>query len=106
MAPNLTLTGSPPIIAGLLIQIRWRRAAREQCPGVGAQSLGAGLEEILSIALFEIFNTRDRRFRRAEHLAELFLGEAAGEPPIADEMAASTRWVTYSGRHWLRLLLT
>jgi hypothetical protein len=73
--------------------------------GVRFQDVRASLQEILRVALAQVFQPRDSRLGGMQPISQLLLGEPAELSPCSDEMRAAPFGISYT-RHAARLLLT
>jgi len=82
-----------------------RRRMSDERGGVRSQYIRASLQEILRVALAQVFYPRDVRVGGMQAISQLLLGEPAELPPCSDEMRATPLWIS-DPRHAARLLLT
>ena len=72
---------------------------------VRSQYVRTSLQEILRIALAQVFYPRDVRVGGMQAISQLLLGEPAKLSPCSDEMRATPLWIS-DPWHVARLLLT
>jgi hypothetical protein len=72
---------------------------------VRSQDIRTSLQEILRVALAQVFQPRDSRLGGMQAIGQLLLGEPAELPPCPDEMRAAPFGISDT-RHAARLLLT
>ena len=72
---------------------------------VRSQDVRASLQEVLRVALAQVFDPRDIRVGGMQAIGQLLLGEPAELSPCSDEMRATPLWIS-DPWHTARLLLT